>query len=138
MGQLVLPKEETLYVTRQEGFKGFLIALDNSTPTKTPVLFIPGIGGSELKVVEDTNWSAPDGHGGIYPRNYNAGEKVWVNEAEARALGNDDYFDILRLKSDGQTDEAPLQITGDLFAGAYQPTIDFFNTNGYVMNQDFS
>lgn len=136
LGQPIIPAEETLYIIRQEGFKGFLTSLENTIPNKTPVLFIPGIGGSELKVTEDTNWSKDNGHGGTYTRNYSKDEKIWVNEDEARAIGNDDYFDILRLKSDGQTNEASIEITGELFDGAYKPTLEFFINNGYTLNQD--
>ena len=103
---------------------------------KTPLVIIPGIGGSELKVAVQTNWSAPNGHGGIFSNNYTAGETVWVNQLEAIKPGNDDYFDILRMKSDGINSEANLELTGNLFSGAYQGTIDFFIENGYTLNQD--
>ena len=109
------------------------------TPTpipKTPLIFIPGIGGSELKVAEDRIWNEDDGHGGKYSQAYPKDEKVWVNEGEAASLGEDDYFDILRLKPDGQTSEANLELTGNLFEGTYQPTLDFFIDNGYTLNQD--
>ena len=105
------------------------------TPSKTPLILIPGIGGSELKVAEDTFWLKEDGHGGIFNHAYSNGEKVWVNEGEAAKPGDDDYFDILRMKSDGVTPEANLELTGNLFAGAYQPTIDFFVSNGYELNK---
>ncbi len=105
-------------------------------PVKNPLIFIPGIGGSELKTKDAVSWSQPNGHGGTFTRNYSAGEKVWVNEGEAIKPGDDDYFDILRLKSDGQTPEADLELTGNLFPGAYQKTIDFFTQNGYTLNQN--
>lgn len=105
-------------------------------PAKIPVILIPGIGGSELKVNNTYLWSFPDGHGGTYNHTYPAGEKVWVNEDEAKALGNDDYFDILRMRSDGQTPEADLGLTGNLYAGAYQGTIDFLVSAGYTLNKD--
>lgn len=109
------------------------------TPTpiqaKTPLLLIPGIGGSELKTTEATNWSQPDGHGGTFIHAYPAEEKVWVNTIEAIKPGEDDYFDILRLKADGQTGEANLALTGNLFE-AYQGAIDFFVSNGYILNKD--
>ncbi len=113
------------------------ISTPTPTPSKTPLIFIPGIGGSELKVKDTYLWTAPDGHGGTYTHTYPAEEKVWVNEGEAIMPGNDDYFDILRLQSDGQTSEANLELTDNIFAGAYHPTIDFFTTNGYTLNQNF-
>lgn len=104
-------------------------------PAKTPLLLIPGIGGSELKTVEAIHWSQPDGHGGTFTHAYPAEEKVWVNSIEAIKPGEDDYFDILRLKADGQTGEANLVLTGNLFE-AHQGAIDFFVSNGYILNKD--
>lgn len=101
----------------------------------TPLILIPGIGGSEFKVTEDTFWSKEDGHGGIFSYAYSTGEKVWVNTLEAAKPGEDDYFDILRMKSDGVTPEANLNLTGELFSGAYQETINFFTENGYELNE---
>ncbi len=104
-------------------------------PIKTPLILIPGIGGSELKVKQDTNWSETDGHGGIFTHNYLKDEKVWINELEALKPGNDDYFDILRLNSDGQTSPENLEITGNILSRSYQSMINFFVSNGYEMNK---
>ena len=107
-----------------------------NAPSKTPLILIPGIGGSELKVNEDTIWNKDDGHGGVFSHAYSAEEKVWVNEPEARAIGEDDYFDVLRMKPDGINSEANLSLTDNLLARAYQNTIDFFTSNGYTPGQD--
>lgn len=109
----------------------------NAPPPKTPLILIPGIGGSELKVTDATLWNAPDGHGGTFNRAYSQNEKVWVNEGEAGNPGNDDYFDVLRMKADGITSEANLGLTGNLYSGAYGGAINFFTQNGYTLNQDF-
>ncbi len=103
---------------------------------KTPLILIPGIGGSELKVNEDTIWSKDDGHGGIFYHTYIKDEKVWVNEREAAAIGDDDYFDVLKMKADGINSEANLGLTGNLYSGAYQQTINFFTSNGYTLDKD--
>ena len=105
-------------------------------PAKTPLIIIPGIGGSELKVNQDTFWLKDDGHGGIYNRAYSKDEKVWVNEGEAAQPGDDDYFDILRMKEDGITAEADIGMTGNLVARAYQEMIDFFISNSYQLNKN--
>lgn len=106
------------------------------SPTKVPLILIPGIGGSELKVADETSWSADNGHSGTFTHTYSKDEKVWVNEIEAIKPGNDDYFDILRMKPDGITSEADLSITGNLFDGAYGTTLKFFTDNGYTLDTD--
>lgn len=110
-------------------------SLNSAGLAKTPLILIPGIGGSELRAAEDTFWSKPDGHGGVFNFAYPAGEKVWVNELEAAKPGDDDYFDILKMGNDGITSEANLELTGQIFAGSYQQTIDFFVENGYQLNE---
>ncbi len=120
--------------------------LSNTTPeptptptpsTRFPVIFIPGIGGSEFKASQDIIWSKDDGHGGIFSHAYTNNEKVWVNEAEAAMPGTDDYFDVLRLQSDGQTSEAPLSLTGDLTSFGYADIDSFFQENGYTKGTNF-
>lgn len=110
-------------------FDNILVTNLNPSPSqKTPLLFIPGIGGSELKVTQDVNLN---NH--FYPQN----EKVWVNETEALKPGADDYFDILKLKPDGLTPEANLELTSNIINRAYGQTTQFFIDNGYILNQDF-
>ena len=107
------------------------------TPTpKTPLILIPGIGGSELKVNEMKVWDEDSGHGGKFSYLYPENEKVWLNVDEAAAFGADDYFDVLRMKTDGITSEVNLGITGNLLSHTYQGTIDFFTSSGYRLNQD--
>jgi len=112
-----------------------------STPTptpKTPLILIPGIGGSELKVAEDTYWlDKDDGHDGKFNYIYPKDEVVWVNESKMGELGEDDYYDVLRMKTDGIISEANIGASGNLVARAYQGTIDFFKANGYTLNKDF-
>ncbi|MDP3948154.1 MAG: alpha/beta hydrolase [bacterium] len=115
----------------------YFILNNTSPPSKTPLILVPGIGGSELKVAEGTEWFADNGHGGIYSNTYTKDEKVWVNEAEAIKPGDDDYFDILRMKPDGINSEANIGLTDRLLPRAYQNTIDFFMSNGYTLNKDF-
>ncbi len=114
---------------------GFL-TVEIKSVQKTPLILIPGIAGSELKTTEDVNWKSDNDHGGVWEHVYPSGEKVWVNNLEALKPGNDDYFDVLRMKPDGQTSEANLGLTDNLFEG-YQEAINFFTSNGYTLNQDF-
>ena len=104
--------------------------------TKTPLILIPGIGGSELKITEMKVWAENNGHGGIFNYLYPQDEIVWLNVDKAIPLGDDDYFDVLRMKADGVTSEASIKLTGNLVARAYQQTIDFFTADGYVLNTD--
>lgn len=106
-------------------------------PPRLPVVFIPGIGGSEFKTSQKIFWSADDGHGGTYSHAYDDGEKIWVNQSKAAELGNDDYFDVLRLKPDGQTPEASLSLTGDLTTFGYGDIDSFFTGMGYVKGTNF-
>lgn len=115
----------------------FEIAFDYTAPAtpsaKTPLILIPGIGGSELKVNSDTLWSESDGHGGVFTHLYPKDEKIWVNTTEALKPGNDDYFDVLRMNQDG-TSKADIGLTGNLFS-LYQDTINFFVADGYELNK---
>ncbi len=106
-------------------------------PTLLPVIFIPGIGGSELKANQAITWDKDDGHGGTFSHNYSSGEKIWVNSGEAIKLGDDDYFDVLRLKPDGQTPEADVGITGELTSFGYPDIDNFFQGLGYIKGTNF-
>ena len=108
------------------------------TPTpKTPLILIPGIGGSELKINEMKVWAEDTGHGGKFSYLYPKNENVWLNEDKMGEFGEDDYYDVLRMKTDGITSEANIGLTGNLVVRAYQGAIDFFISNGYELNKDF-
>jgi len=102
---------------------------------KTPLILIPGIGGSELQAAEDINWSQDNGQGVIFNNFYPEGEKVWVNIPIATLPGPDDYFDVLRMKTDGVNSGASLELTGSLFTDAYQGTINYLTDIGYELNE---
>lgn len=105
------------------------------TPVKTPLVIIPGIGGSELKTVNMEAWVRDNGHGGIFNHLYPDQEKVWVNNFQAGLPGDDDYFDILKMDIDGQTSLANLALTGNLLEG-YKEAIDFFVKAGYELDKN--
>lgn len=90
-----------------------------------------------MKATQDIIWSKDDGHSGIYSHAYAGNEKIWVNQDKAAELGNDDYFDILKLKADGETPEADLTLTGDLTSFGYSDIDSFFTDMGYVKNTNF-
>lgn len=113
------------------------VKLTSLSKLKYPVIFIPGIGGSEFKTNQDIVWSKDNGHGGIFSHAYPKDEKIWVNESEAAKLGDDDYFDILKLKDDGVTSEADLILTGNLTSQGYGEIDSFFSGAGYTKGTNF-
>lgn len=115
----------------------YFILNNNAPPPRLPVIFIPGIGGSEMKASQDIFWSKDDGHGGTYSHGYANNEKIWVNQDEAAKLGDDDYFDVLKLKADGVTPEADLSLTGRLTSFGYPDIDSFFTEMGYSKGTNF-
>ncbi len=115
----------------------YFVLNNTAPPPRLPVVFIPGIGGSELKANQDIFWTAADGHGGTYSHAYAANEKIWVNQDEAIKLGDDDYFDILKLKSDGITSESALSLTNNLTPFGYGDIDSFFSEMGYIKGVNF-
>src|SRR3989344_1529807 len=131
----------TTHVPWTANVDNFEIAFDYEPPAvsaKTPLILIPGIGGTELKTSEETYWlDKDDGHGGIFSYIYPKDEVVWMNEDKAKAFGDDDYFDILKMQVNGVDSEVNLALTGNVVSLAYQDVIDFFTTKGYELNKDF-
>ncbi len=115
----------------------YFILTNTSPPPRLPVIFIPGIGGSEMKASQDIIWSKEDGHGGTYSHAYAGNEKIWVNQDKAAALGDDDYFDVLKLKTDGVTSEADISLTGNLTAFGYSDIDSFFTGIGYTKGTNY-
>lgn len=140
LGAPIIAEDNLIYIYHNSpGWTGYLHALGANQVAKTyyPVIFIPGIGGSEFQLSQDFIWSKEDGHGGTFSHAYTLGEKVWVNESEAAMPGEDDYFDVLRLKSDGQTSEAPLELSGNLTPLGYSDIDPFFSDLGYTKGTNF-
>lgn len=140
--QVIIPEDGVIYIARTQSSApqgGYLYSLGQIPKplVNYPVIFIPGIGGSEFKATQDIFWSKPDGHGGTYSHAYGANEKIWVNQTEAAALGDDDYFDVLRLKADGQTPEADLSLTKNLTSFGYPDIDSFFQDLGYQKDTNF-
>jgi pimeloyl-ACP methyl ester carboxylesterase len=101
---------------------------------RTPVIFIPGTTVSEFAAVTNFTYNGPNGRGGTYTHNYFAGEKVWVNAAAVILDGEDDYFDALRLTTDGDTPYIPdskLGVSG-IPSLAYNNLLDYLRRQGYV------
>ncbi len=114
----------------------FAGATTRAATGREPVIVIPGVAGSEFTAASAFRLSVDNGHGGTYTRDYGAGEQVWVNEWQAAALGDDDYFDALKLKADGTTPEAPALRVGGLYGSAYDDLVDFLQDQGYTLGVD--
>ncbi|MBI4037413.1 alpha/beta hydrolase, partial [Candidatus Daviesbacteria bacterium] len=112
-----------------------LYLVNTNAITKTPVVFIPGIGGSELKSNQTFTSNIKDCN--LDPAlTYQADEVVWVNIIKAGLSICDDYFDVLKLKADGQTPEYPqIVLNNKIFQGSYGDTIKFFTDNGYELGK---
>lgn len=141
LGSVIIAGDGLVYVYHNPPGtdEGYLYALGQAQPNPKsyPVIFIPGIGGSEIKATQDIIWSKEDGHGGTYSHAYGKDEKIWVNSQEAAKLGDDDYFDVLRLKSDGKISEADLSLTGSLTEFGYLDIDLFFQSLGYEKGRNF-
>jgi pimeloyl-ACP methyl ester carboxylesterase len=103
---------------------------------REPVIVIPGVAGSELTASSSFALSVENGRGGTYTNTYQAGEKVWVNTWEAIELGDDDYFDVLKLKADGVTPVAPALRVSGIYGSAYDDLVGYLKKQGYVEGVD--
>lgn len=103
---------------------------------REPVIVIPGVAGSELTAGSAFRLSVNNGRGGTYTRDYSAGEKVWVNTWEAAALGEDDYFDAMKLQADGVTPVAPALNVSGIYGSAYNDLIGYLERQGYQQGVD--
>lgn len=103
---------------------------------REPVIVIPGVAGSELTAGSAFRLSVNNGRGGTYTRDYSAGEKVWVNTWEAAALGDDDYFDAMKLQADGVNAVAPALYVSGIYGSAYDDLIEYLQRQGYQQGVD--
>jgi hypothetical protein len=103
---------------------------------REPVIMIPGIGGSELAATSAFHLDVGDGHGGRYIHDYSAGETVWVNVGAAAWIGDDDYFDALKLRADGVTPVAPQLAVSGIYRSVYGDLVDYLQRQGYVEGRD--
>ncbi len=137
----VIISQGVLLISSNKPFSSntFLYALGTyiPPPAKTPVIFIPGIGGSELNLNTTVHWSQDNNHGGTFIHDYTAGEKIWVNELQAAKPGNDDYFDILRFDKQTLNSLEDISPSGYLSPFGYGDIDSFFQELGYAKGTNF-
>ena len=128
------------------------------TVKRRPLVYIPGIFGSELSVPAGTTAPAIDnGHGGTFTPSlpgctlptFPNPPAVWLNLCEAIKPGDDDFFDALKFGPAGTPVVPQLSTTGqlmkvadpDIFGkGGYEDVEPFFTSaanDGYVEGTDF-
>ncbi len=135
--QAVLATSNKVFISLLQGDVFVLDTTPPLAPAKTPLILIPGIGGSEFTASSAITHAATDGHGGTFSHNYDAGELLWVNIAQALLPGTDDYFDVLRMNTDGTTPlHNEVTLDGSVVPQAYGNFVKFFTDNGYVLNKD--
>jgi pimeloyl-ACP methyl ester carboxylesterase len=114
--------------------------------THRPLIFVPGIAGSELEASRDGKPTVTGSHGQSVTISYHAGDIIWLNGAWLNPVANEN-FDILRFDNTGLPivgDFSPahrsspelgsvVQILGQAYAGVE----DFFKSKGYTPGQDF-
>jgi pimeloyl-ACP methyl ester carboxylesterase len=109
-----------------------------------PVIFVPGLFGSEL-VASQAGTSVPidDGHGGQQQIDYPGfpGNPVWLNLIQAGQPGEEDYFDLLKFDT-----ATGIPFVTDIVPGTgllrqpgspYEHTEERFIANGYTKGVDF-
>jgi pimeloyl-ACP methyl ester carboxylesterase len=130
------------------------------TIRRRPIVFLPGIFGSELGVAASgTATGIPNGRGGTsdiaYPgcgQPFSEPPPVWLNLCEAFKPGTDDFFDILKFDQTGHPLVAAIHPNGSLvkspplpdFLGdtrtGYEDVEAFFadpTNDGYILGDDF-
>ncbi len=110
----------------------YFLQIDNlqvsSLDNLTPVVFIPGIGGSELIATQE-----------LKTNNflYHQYDKVWINLLQAAQLGEDHYFDVLAYDSLAQPLFPEIQISGALTDQGYQDVDQIFLPLGYIKDYNY-
>lgn len=124
------PKDDIYFVLSDSSYQPPV-----PTPSKTPLIFIPGIGGSEFKSTQDFTSDIRD-CGTSAPISYKNNDIIWVNKIIAGLSSCDDYLDVLKLQNDGSTPEYPqISLSNTIFQDSYKDVINFLQENGYELNK---
>ena len=103
-----------------------------------PVIFIHGIGGSELEATQTQLAAFIDSQGVPQLEALVQGDIVWLNAL--KFLTDPEYFDLLRYNDDGTAMFPSIRTKGTLvtaFPGSYGAVEPFFTSHGYIRGTNF-
>lgn len=102
-----------------------------------PVIFIPGILGSELEATQSGSATFTTSTGQTQTETYKAGDIIWPNLT--KAVLDPAYLDLLRFTDDGQPMVNGIAPNGNLVTlpGGYTNTERLFTNNGYTEGSSF-
>lgn len=103
-------------------------------PTRSALIYIPGIAGSELVAGRDGNQLITNSQGQPQPESYKQGDTVWINNL--KALIDSEYFDLLRFGADGNSLYGDFYPDGKMVS-QYGGVETFFNSHQYTEGKDF-
>lgn len=103
-----------------------------------PLIYVLGIGGSELKALSSQTRTFTNDSGGSTTVSYSAGDIVWINGAWI-FVGPIQNFEVLRFNGSAPLygDFAAAGTPVDFLGQGYPGVIDFFKKQGYVPGQNF-
>ncbi len=103
-----------------------------------PVVFIPGLGGSELIATARVDRKPVDnGHGGTYTVDLRERQLIWLDLFQMALPFTDDFFDSLKFSAVNPAPLFPTAPNGRLVpVTSYSAVAPFFEANGYVQGRD--
>ena len=103
-----------------------------------PLIFVLGIGGSELKAISSQTRTFTNDSGGTNTVSYGAGDIVWINGTWI-FVGPTQNFEVLRFNGSSPLypDFVAAGTPVDFLGQGYPGVIDFFKKQGYVPGQNF-
>lgn len=109
--------------------------------TRTPVIFIPGIGGSLLAASRSDTMTFLTKDRANETVTYAAGDVVWLDWGGLihHGITDQEYFGLLRFDEDSEPVSRDLSVLPNglvTLPGAYGDIVPFFTANGYVLDRD--
>jgi pimeloyl-ACP methyl ester carboxylesterase len=103
-----------------------------------PLIFIPGIAGSELFASKDGPSQVVTSTGGSKSVNYKSGDKMWVDGLRVlNPFDGPEYLDVLRFDTAGAAAIDAFTNHPDAMVSRYDQVVPFFTHNRYVQGKTF-